>query len=185
MKIKNENVKTTLVIVAMVTLFAGGVLVPYWFRDTSLQRRIDVARTGLGIDGIDNAGLVRLYSQVKDLRTQLDGRGRYVPNKDQISMVLQDFSGLINAPGVTGQEIITVKPGEYADYNILPVKIQFSAPFATAYDLITRIERLSRVVRIDRLDIEAEPDYPRQPLTVNLELSAFYTNNSLAIGGEQ
>ncbi len=183
MKNRFGKLKTVVVVLAMLVLFAGGVLVPYGFRDAALQRRIDTARSQLGIDGVDDAGLVRLYDEVQDLRTQIDGRGRYIPDEDRISLVLNDFSGLINAPGVTGQEIVTVAPGRYADYNILPVKIQFSAPFATAYDLVARIEQLSRVVRIDRLSIEAETDYPRQPLTVNLELSAFFTSQS--IGGAQ
>ena len=182
MKIKRERLKTVVVILTMLVLFIGSVLVPYGFRDASLQRRIDTARSDLGIDRVDDTGLVRLYNEVKELRTQLDGRGRYIPDEDRISMVLQDFSGLINAPGVTGQEIVTVKPGRYADYNILPVKIQFSAPFATAFDLVARIEQLSRVVRIDRLDIKAEPDYPHQPLTVNLELSAFFTSEQIGGG---
>jgi len=182
MKIKSEILKTVVVILAMLVLFACVVMVPYGYRDTALQQRIDTARSKLGIDGVDDAGLVRIYDEVQDLRKQLEGRGQYIPEEDHISMVLQDFSGLINAPGVTGQEIITVKPGRYADYNILPVKIQFSAPFATAFDLVARIEKLSRVVRIDRLDIEAEPDYPRQPLTVNLELSAFFTSEQIGGG---
>jgi Pilus assembly protein, PilO len=182
MKTKREKIKTACVILAMLLLFIGGVLVPYGFRDAGLQRRIDTARSQLGIDGVDNAGLVRLYDEVKDLRVQIDGRGQFIPDEDQISLVLNDFSGLINAPGVTGQEIVTVKTGQYADYNILPVKIQFNAPFATAFDLVGRIERLSSVVRIDRLNIEAEPSYPHQPLTVNLELSAFYTTQSIGGG---
>lgn len=183
MKSKLGKLKTLVVILAMLVLFAGGVLVPYGFRDAALQRRIDTARSQLGIDGVDDAGLVRLYDKVQALRAQVNGRGRNIPDADRISLVLNDFSGLINTQGVTGQEIVTVKPSLYADYNILPVKIQFSAPFATAYDLVSQIETLSRVVRIDRLAIEAETDYPRQPLTVNLELSAFFTSQS--IGGAQ
>lgn len=182
MKIK-QAIMTPAAIFTMLALFAGGVLVPYGIRDARLQGRFDKASEQLGINGADNAGLVRVYEEVQALRDQLDGRGRYIPEEDQISLVLQDFSGLINAPGVTGQEIITLAPSYYADYNIMPVKIQFNAPFATAYDLVTRIEQLSRVVRIDRLDVEAQPGYPSQPLTVNLELSAFFSTQQGG-GGE-
>ncbi len=182
MKIKNEKVKTVVIIGGMFVLFVGVVLVPYGLRDASLQRRIDKARTELGIDSVDNAGLVRLYEDVKQRRSKLDSRGKYIPDEDGISRVIKDFSSLINAQGVTGQEIITVQAKEYADYNILPVKIQFNAQFATAFDLIERIEKLSSVVRIDRLDVEADNSYPSQPLTVNMELSAFYTTEG--IGGD-
>jgi len=170
-------------LVGLIVLFVGSVLVPFGIRDARLQTRIDAARADLGIGETDNAGLARLYTEVQRLREQATGRGQLIPNEDEIPLVLQDLSGLINAPGVTGQEIVTDKAGYYADYNILPVKIQFNAPFATAFDLVKRIETLSRVVRVDRLNIEAGPDYPRRPLVVNLKLSAFFA--SRANGGEQ
>lgn len=182
MKIKNEALKTTLALAGLFAVFVGAVLVPYGFRDAGLQKRIDESRQSLGIGEFDNDGLVRLYDQVQSLRVSLEGHGQYVPDEAQLSLVLKDLSQLINAPGVTGQDFITNKPSFYADYNVLPVKIQFNAPFATAFDLVKQIEQLSRVVRIDRLDIQAEPDYPRQPLTVYLELSAFFANET--IGGD-
>lgn len=180
MKNNHDMLKTGGVILALLGVFAGGVLVPYGFRDARLQKRIDAARINLGIGEVDNTGLVRLYDEVKNLRDQLSG-GQRIPDETQTSIVLQDLTGLINAPGVTGQEIVTLKSGYYADYNILPVKIQFNAPFATAFDLVKRIEELSSVVRIDRVEAEAQPNYPTQPLTINLELSAFFTTE--AIGG--
>jgi len=178
MKIKNEKIKTAVILGGMVLVFAVIVLVPYGLRDAGLADRIDAARDELGISSVDNEGLARLNQEVKRLQAELDGRGRYVPTRAQIAQVIKEFSGLINEHGVTGQEIVTGKEEYYADYNILPVKIQFRAPFATAYDLVERIEGLSSVVRIDDLSIEAEPDYPRQPLTVNLKLSAFFTTEN-------
>ena len=174
MKIKNEAIKTVLVMFGLLALFIGCVLVPYGFRDAQLRERVEAARQSLGIGEVDNAGLARLYSEVQNLRARQEGYGQYVPAEAELSLVLQDLSKLINQSGVTGQDFITSKPAYYADYNILPVKIQFNAPFATAFGLVKRIEVLSRVVRIDRLDIEATPKYPRQPLTVRLELSAFF-----------
>jgi hypothetical protein len=176
MKIKSERIKTIGAVLGLVGLFAGGVLVPYHYRDASLNKRIDAARATLGIGEVDNAGLVRLYDEVQSLRDELSG-GQHIPTEAETSTVLQDLSGLINAPGVTGQEIVTLKSGFYADYNILPVKIQFDAPFATAFDLVKRIERLSSVVRVDRIEAQSQADYPSQPLTVNLELSAFFMSD--------
>lgn len=181
MKINREMVKTCVIILGLLGLFAGGVLVPYSFRDASLQKRVDAARATLGIGAVDNAGLVRLYDEVKSLREELSG-GQRIPGEAETSTVLQDLSGLINAPGVTGQEIVTLKSGYYADYNILPVKIQFDAPFATAFDLVKRIEQLSSVVRVDRIEAEAQPGYPSKPLTINLELSAFFMSDSIGGG---
>ncbi len=176
MKINREMVKTGGVILGLLALFVGGVLVPYSFRDASLNKRIDAARSTLGIGEVDHAGLVRLYDQVQALRDELGG-GQHIPGEAETSTVLQDLSGLINAPGVTGQEIVTLKSGYYADYNILPVKIQFDAPFATAFDLVKRIERLPSVVRVDQLEVQAQPAYPSWPLTVNLELSVFFMSD--------
>lgn len=178
MKNSREIVKTTGMILGLFVLFAGSVLVPYGIRDSRLRNRIDDARTKLGINDVDHSGLVRLNEEVVALRTQLGSKGRYVPDENQVSQVLQELSKLINAPGVSDQEILTTASQYYADYNILPVKIQFSAPFATAYDLVRQIEHLSNIVRVDRFDIEAEPEYPRQPLTVTLELSAFFSSQS-------
>jgi len=183
MKINRSTAKMWGALAGLIVLFVAAVLVPFGIRDARLQTRIDAARAELGITEVDNAGLAELYTEVKGLREQIAGRGQSIPDEDEISLVLHDLSELINAPGVTGQEIVTEKNGHFLDYNILPVKIQFNAPFATAFDMVRRIETLSRVVRIDRLEIEAEPDYPRQPLVVNLDLSAFYA--SQANGGDR
>lgn len=182
MKIKNEMVKTVVVLGLMLGLFVLVVLVPYGIRDARLNNRIKTARADLGIDQADNQGLVQVYEEVKRRRAELNERGRHIPDKDGISGVIKDFSGLINSPGVTGQEIVTDQAEYYADYNIQPVRIQFSAPFATAFDLVERIETLSSVVRVDRLEIEAPPEYPGESLIVNLELSAFFASE--AIGGD-
>lgn len=183
MTIKREIIKTVCVIAGMLVLFAAGVLLPYGLRDAKLKQEINTARDQLGINGVENAGLVKLYNEVEALRKKLDGRGQYIPDEDGIAKVLQDFSGLTNAPGVSGQETNQLESNYYADYNIMPVRIQFSAPALTAYDMVKRIETLSRVVRIDHFTIEADTEYPRQPLTVNLELSAFFTAEG--IGGGQ
>ncbi len=182
MKIKNEKVKTVLVLGLMLGLFAAVVLVPYGMRDAGLKKRSDAARSELGIDHVGNSGLVHLYNDVETRREKLSGTGRHIPDKDGISRVIKDFSGLINAQGVTGQEIQTDQAQYYADYNIQPFQIQFSAPFSTAYDLVERIEQLSSVVRVDRLSIESPKDYPQEPLTVYLQLSAFFATE--AAGGD-
>ncbi len=176
MKINRGIVKTLLLFVALLAVFVGAVLVPYGLYEAKLNEQIHLAQQELGIGEVDNAGMVRLYKQVQALRDQLGGRGQYIPDEDELSLVLRDLSGLINAPGVSGQEIVTEKSKLYADYNILPIRIQFQAPFATAFDLVERIESLSRVVRVDQLVVEAEPDYPSQPLVVSLDLSAFFAS---------
>ncbi len=176
MKINRDTLKFVGTLIGLIALFVVAVLVPFGFRDAGLQARIDQARDDLGITDVDNTGLLKLNNEVEGLRKQVAGRGQSIPNEQEISLVLKDLSQLINAPGVSRQEIVTEKAKYFADYNILPVKIQYNAPFATAYDLVKRIETLSRVVRIDHLSIEAEPDYPRQPLTINLELSAFFAS---------
>jgi Tfp pilus assembly protein PilO len=183
MKINRDTARLWSALIGLIVLFAAAVLLPFGIRDARLQTRIDAARDDLGIADVDNAGLVRLHGEVQDLRAQVAGRGQSIPDEQEISLVLKDLSQLINAPGVSGQEIVTDKAKYFADYNILPVKIQFNAPFATAFDLVKRIETLSRVVRIDQLNVEAEPDYPRQPLTINLELSAFFASQDN--GGER
>jgi len=174
MKIDRPMIKTAVALLVVLAAFVGSVLVPTSMRNARLQQRIDQAREDLGIGEVDKASLERLRVQVGERRKLVEQTGRKIPNEQGLSRVLRDLSGLINAPGVTDQQIITDQTKLYADYNIMPVKIQFSAPFATAFDMLQRIESLRYVVRIDKLDAEAEPDYPNQPLTVNLELSAFF-----------
>jgi len=174
MKIERGTIKAVIAVGVMLAAFVGAVLVPTSIQNARHQGRIEKAREDLGIGVIDKTSLERLRYEKQDLLKQVEDTGRSIPNEQGLSRVLQDLSGLINAPGVRDQQIITDKTKLYADYNIMPVKMQFSAPFATAFDMLNRIETLKYVVRIDKLDIEAEPDYPQQPLIVNLELSTFF-----------
>ena len=174
MKIDHGTIKTVVAFGVLLVVFAGTVIVPTSIRNARYQERINQAREDLGIGEVDVASLERLRRQVTDRRKLVDDTGRQIPDELGLARVLRDLSGLINAPGVRDQQIITNETNLYADYNIMPVRMQFSAPFATAFDLLQRIESLKYVVRIDKLDVEAEPDYPSQPLLVNLELSAFF-----------
>jgi len=174
MKIDRGTVKTAVALGVLLLVFVGAVIVPTSIRSSRYQARIDQAREELGIGEVDMASLERLRRQVADKRTLVDDTGQNIPDELELARVLRDLSELINAPGVKDQQIITDQTKLYADYSIMPVRMQFSAPFATVFDLLRRIETLQYVVRIDKLDVEAEPDYPSQPLLVNLELNAFF-----------
>jgi Tfp pilus assembly protein PilO len=176
MKIDRGTMKTVVALLVMLVVFAGLVLLPTSIRNARNQQRINQAREKLGLGEVDIAGLNSLRQQVEDRRKLVDDTGRQIPDELELARVLRDLSELINAPGVSNQEIFTDKSKIFADYNIMPVRIQFGAPFATAFDLLQRIESLKYVVRIDKLDVESEPDYPSQPLLVNLELSAFFAS---------
>ena len=175
MKIDRPTLKMLIALVVMAGLFVAVVIVPTSLRNSRNQARIDKARDSLGLGEVDESELQRLRKQVQQKQQLVKRNGQEVPDEQDLPEVLRDISGLISATGVTEQQIVTNKVQDFADYSIMPVKMQFNAPFATAFDLLKKIETMKYVVRIDSLNVNAETDYPAQPLMVDLELSAFYT----------
>ena len=159
-------------------LLVAGVWYPYHRVRGDMLRRIDAARQELGLSPDGSDDWTTLPTHVAMLREQTRGAQKYVPEEDEISEVLRGLTTSLDAHGVRRPEVTTRKIKHYADYSVIPVNVQFSAPFPDTFGVLKRLEALPRLIRIDSLEMESDTRRRRAPLTVGLELSTFFSKAS-------
>ncbi len=177
MPIERDQLKTLAIIGVLFVLFAAAIWLPGHFTRQSLERRIDAARHALGVMPDQGAGLSEWYAQVIDLREQVRGAQRYVPEKDELAQVLRGLTAAMQQHQVTHPELTTRDVQHFANYSLIPANVQFSAPFPQVFGVLDEIEAMPRLIRIDRLDIESNPQRSDMPLAVTMELSTFFSKS--------
>lgn len=157
-----------------------GPLVFNHFEKRSLEARIEAAERELGMDRGPAESLDELKHAVADLRDRLSGSQQYVPEAPELAGVLRGLTDALSGFAPSDQSIETQATRAYARYSVIPIFVRFEGDFLSTYGTLRSIERMPRMVRIDRLSIRRlKPDRPAPPgamprAEVDLELSTFY-----------
>ena len=111
----------------------------------------------------------RIRKQYENFKSRSEELENRLFSQDEISSLLQDFSGIADFSGV---KILKIKPLELLDdvyenetgqglYSKLPILIEARAGYHQLGVFINRIESMEKVIRIDGLDIRGNPREPR------------------------
>ncbi|MEE9212496.1 MAG: type 4a pilus biogenesis protein PilO [Phycisphaeraceae bacterium] len=175
MRIERDQVKTMLILVSLSGAFALGVYVPNKLKAANLDARIAKARYQLGFELADTRSLRRLAEDVAQLQQAVSGAQRYVPQRDELADLLRQISHQLNDQQVGEPEFQTEPIRHGPDYSVMPVSLRFTASFPEVFGFLRQIELMHRLIRIERLMIEADTGDPTRPLKVEIELSTFFS----------
>lgn len=128
----------------------------------AVKRRVRSARALI-------ANEQRIKKQYENFKSQSGELEKRLFSQDEISSLLQDFSGIADFSGV---KILKIKPLESLDdvyenetgqglYSKLPILIEAKAGYHQLGVFINKIEDMERVIRIDGLDIRGNSREPR------------------------
>jgi len=178
--IEKDQLITLGVVVALAGVFAFAVWMPANRKSQALDRRIDAAKSELGMTPVAKDELIQLNSAVTELRAVVNGAQQYVPIDDEIAHVVRGVNEALKAHGVTEQEMVTRQAQRYAHYNTIPISIEYESSFPVVFGALREIEKMPRLIRVDRLGIMGDSDDPAEPLEVHMELSTFYSRGQEA-----
>lgn len=180
MSIEKDQLITLGLVVALAGVFAFAVWMPAKKKHQAFDERIDAAKSELGMTPVAKDELIALNTRVSELQTVVNGAQQYVPVDDEIAHVVRGVNEALKAYGVTEQEMVTRQAQRYAHYNTIPVSIEYQSSFPVVFGALQEIEKMPRLIRVDRLSVMGDSDDPAQPLEVQMELSTFYSRGQEA-----
>jgi Tfp pilus assembly protein PilO len=171
----DKVIRRRLALLGAVTLLLGAAIwLPEHLARGELRHSIEKDRYALGINPGVATGLGQWYEQVVALRSEISGAQQYVPEEDELADVLRGVTEALRRDGVSDPELVTRPVEHYVNYSVIPAGVQVTATFPSMFEVLSELERMPRLIRIDRLEMELSRDDPRQ-LEVALDLSTFFS----------
>ncbi len=174
MWIDRAQVKPTLIGVVVLGLTAAGMLVPTYWQRYELESRLAAARHELGMDVTESAGIGKLTREVLRLREISDGAQRHVPEEPELGGVLRTLHAALGRHAAGSAEVYTKPTEHYAHFSVIPIAVEFESTFPGLYKILERMEADRRLMRLERLEVEARPDGLHRPLRARMQVSTFY-----------
>ncbi len=175
MQIEKDMKFTALAIVLCGAAYAG---LSHWPRSqerTTLAAEVEANKKQLGVDRKGVQGLGEMREQVIELRKTAVNTNRIVPDSSDLADVLRRLNSEMLAQGMSNQEVQTQAIVSGADFNVIPMSLRFEGEYPGIFEFVKNIETMSRLTRINRLEISGEPTKPDVPVIARLELTTFST----------
>ena len=172
MKIESDILKTAGVVVVLVGVFGGVVFWPSMRQNQVLAEQAQSKQVEL--NQMQRPDLKPLREDITQLRAELRERAVTLPMGEFHDRVLHHVSDTLIDQGVTLYETSYGDSKVYRRFSTTPIEVNFTSRFSSAFRVIHQIENQGPPVRIQRLEIEAEPDEPGAPVEVNMQLSSFF-----------
>jgi Tfp pilus assembly protein PilO len=175
MHVERTQARTAALIVALSLLFVFGLWLPQHLREGRLRERIELARGQRAADGDKAAELSALSKAVIQMQSTMAQSPKTVPPQGELAALLRQLTSASASRGIAGQEVVTQPVIAGHDYSIMPLSLNMRAPFPAVFAYLDRVESLPRIIQINKLEMTGNFAQPLEPLTVRIELSAFFS----------
>lgn len=173
MRIERDQLILLGMMAVVAAVFTVAVYLPIRSQQSQSQEQIRAYKTQLGIDLAGSKELPTLEKEVAALREACSGAQRDVPTQSELGDLIKALSGELERQQVRDRETQMRPVMQGADYSVLPVSLQFTASFRSLYSFLNQVESMTRLIRIDRLELTGTPEGGM--LNARIELSTFFT----------
>lgn len=169
----------------LVALGAGVLIAPAVRARALLHDQIEALNNELNTPSAGPDTVERLANDLASLRAFAEGRTAQIPVESDLSGLLDTLSRTLSDLGLNERDITTRPPRAVEDAMSLPVTVAVNGPFPSVYRALSVIERLPRLVRVERLRAQIHDgtgkERPRDPaVRAELLIEVFYTPASSA-----
>ena len=180
MRIESDQRKTGIIIVTMLAGFVLLVWMPGYFKVKSLNEDIKESQVQLGLNVSNDDGLQAMYQEVENLRQIISGVQQYVPQTDETSALMTEITRQMKQQQVSDQVTRTSEIEHGKDYSVIPMSLAFDGDFRAVNSVLSSIESMQRLIRVNKLTIDGDAESGGKPMGVRIELCSF----SAPMGGE-
>lgn len=142
----------------LVALLGAGaaVLWPHWtqVRDLRDERSALGRRAALSDDGA--AAVRRLEAELQTVQARAVSFVTPIPSDSDVASLIRQLSGMLDGLGISEREITTGAAVKDEDVSSMPMSVRIAGEFGSVYAAVRWIEGLPRLVRVQRVKIEAD-----------------------------
>ena len=168
-------------IAAMTLAFVLGVWMPESRSIRQSRERILAAEVSLGPNFNQPTALAERQRSVDLLRDQLAASDRHVPQGPETAALLLSLAEATQASGVVDPQTQTAEARHHLLFSEIPVELEAGGDFASIYRLLSSVESMPRLVRVDALNLrrarggvgDAATDPPK--MRMSMRVNSFFT----------
>lgn len=173
MRIESDQIKTFVALSVMIVLFVVGVIIPGRAQFDRIADRMEASRAMKAEASNLNQELNRRRAVVSQLDAKIEKAVKIVPARMDEGLLAEQFNKALVDRGAQDVRVTHEAEKRGAKYNVVPITLGFNGQFLDVYLLMEQIQSMSRVIRIDRVDIQNDIDKPEEPLVIEMRLSAY------------
>lgn len=137
-----------------------GFIWPAWNANQALQSEIRVMKAELARPTDGPEIITGLANRLHEMRTTSRERMVPIPETSDVAGLMTRLSAVLNRLGLTQREITTGSETLVDETASLPMSVTIRGGFTQIYHAIREIERLPRLVRVQRLRLSYESRSP-------------------------
>lgn len=152
----------------VILVFVAGLWWPASHKINKLQTEIVKTEHDLGIVRGRTNGHAILKVQVDDLRKRVASNRKVISPAHEASALLGELSLMIETAELTDQTLSSLKNEVDDGVTASPVELTFRGNSVRVFDFVRRVEQMPRMLHIDALEIELDPEVGEVEAKVSL-----------------
>lgn len=144
------------VLVLLILVGGFGFIWPAWRTNQALDREIRVMRAELARPTDGPEIIAGLADRLREMQTNSRERMVPIPETSNVAGLMTRLSAVLNRLGLTQREITTGAETMVDQTASLPMSVTLRGSFSQIYSALREIERLPRLVRVQRLRLAYE-----------------------------
>lgn len=166
--------------VAMVAVGVGLFIVPAVRSRADLEMRIENLRIELAKPNAGPEAIEELSRDRASLMAFGAGRMTPIPSESDVGGLIESLTRTLSDEGLQDRDITTRPSKSLEGANALPVTVAVTGEFPRIFDTLARIESMPRLVRVERMRVQAEDQHAgargRAPkVRAEMLIEVFYT----------
>ena len=173
MHLERDQIRTLIAVGALAAVFFFAGWLPERLHHARLQERIEAAERRLGFDQRDARGLPELAANVDRLRAIVDRTPKYVPETDEWHTLHSKLSVMLHEHDAQQIDLTTSESTRGEDFSTIPFSLDFEADFPSIFGVLSEIESMRRMIRVERIEITADRKDRTRPVEASFDMTTF------------
>ncbi len=175
------KVKYGAILSALVIVLSILVIWPTYKNRVALDYEISELQSRVSQSEVDHELMESANVRLTDYRNQIEYEMKPIPTGAEFPSLIMSISNDISDLPLEGGNVTRGKERTNESLFSLSLMIETSGQFDSAFELLTRIENLQRLVRVNEVEIEVLDKSGSGAVNASITLEAFYQNTQRAI----
>ncbi|MBN2584339.1 MAG: type 4a pilus biogenesis protein PilO [Planctomycetes bacterium] len=172
---------TVVVALVMVASFVAVFYIPNARKLGAAETSLKEAEADLQEKLMRSKDLPVLRDEVRAMEVGYQRDLARIPAEPRTPEFLEAVTAIMKEADIGQREVLPQAPRVRTEYVEQPISISFEAPFDAAHEVLTRIETMDRITRVESLEMVSTPE-AEGDVRVKLSVVVFYNNKGQDAG---